>query len=74
MKDSKTNEKAEKQATVITRLDSLNVGDTYKYDPNDVGIFKVIAKDEENWIKTLRTQSGRITGGFPWTKVYPVNE
>ena len=59
---------------VITRLDSLNVGDKYKYDPTDVGIFKVIAKDEENWIKTIRTQSGRITGGFPWTKVYPVNE
>lgn len=59
---------------VITRLDSLNVGDTYKYAPNDVGIFKVLAKDEENWVKTVRTQSGRITGGFPWTKVYPVNE
>lgn len=68
------NASGEKQTTVITRLDSLNVGDKYKYNPNDVGIFKVIAKDEENWIKTVRTQSGRIAGGFPWTKVYPVNE
>jgi len=42
MKDSKNHNKAEKQATVITRLDSLNVGDKYKYDPNDVGIFKVL--------------------------------
>lgn len=59
---------------VVTRLDSLNVGDTYKYNLDDVGIFKVLAKDEENWIKTVRTQSGRIAGGFPWTEVYPVNE
>ena len=62
------------KTAVITRLDSLQIGDTYKYNLNDVGIFKVIAKDEENWIKTVRTQSGRSAGGFPWTKVYPVNE
>ena len=62
------------EPSVTIRLDSLNVGDKLKYDLNDVGIFKVIAKDEENWIKTVRTQSGRTTGGFPWTKVYPVNE
>ncbi len=74
MKTEITNEKVEKQAVVITRLDSLNVGDKYKYDPNDVGIFEVIAKDEKHWIKTMRTQSGRIAGGFPSTKVYPVNE
>ncbi len=53
------------------RLDSLKVGETYKYNPKDVGIFKVLAKDEENWIKTIRTQSGRVTGGFPWDDVYP---
>lgn len=58
---------------VITSLDNLNIGDTYKYNLDDVGIFKVLAKDEQNWIKVVRTQSGRVTGSFPWTEVYPVN-
>lgn len=59
----------------LVRLDSLNVGDKYKYDLNDVGIFEVISKDpnDKNWIKTIRTQSGRVTGSFPWTEVYQVN-
>ena len=64
---------ADGKPPVITRLENLNVGDTYKYNLNDVGIFKVLGRQDENWIKTVRTQSGRITGGFPWTEVYPVN-
>lgn len=67
-------EQAEKLSihSVLTRLDSLEVGATFKYNLKDVGIFKILAKDEENWFKTVRTQSGRITGDFPWTEVYPV--
>lgn len=66
-------EQAEKLSihSVLTRLDSLEVGDTFKYNLNDVGIFKLLAK-EENWFKTIRTQSGRVSGDFPWVEIYPV--
>ena len=62
-----------KIADSVTRLENLSVGDTYKYNINDVGIFKVLGSQDENWIKTVRIQSGRITGDFPWTEVYPIN-
>lgn len=57
---------------ISTRLDSLAVGDTFKYDLNDIGIYQVIGQQDENWIKVLRTQSLRMDGSFPWTEVYPV--
>ncbi|MAB38932.1 MAG: hypothetical protein CL528_00450 [Aequorivita sp.] len=53
------------------RLDSLEVGEKFKYQPQDVGIFMIIKK-QENWIETIRTQSNRKSGDFPWTEVYPL--
>ena len=57
--------------SVLTRLDSLEVGDKYMYNLNDKGVFTVLDKSEGHWIKTQR-DCGRITGGFPKTEVYPV--
>lgn len=67
-------EQAEKLSihSVLTRLDKLEIGDTYKYNPNDVGVFKILDKKDENWVTVVRTQSGRVTGSFPSTEVYPV--
>lgn len=58
--------------SVLTRLDSLKVGDKFKYNMKDVGTFKILKKEEENWIETIRIESSRKSGDFPWTEVYPV--
>ena len=57
---------------VVARLDSLNIGDKYKYNPNDFGIFIVEKKEEEHWIETRRTQNNRKSGDFPWVEIYPL--
>ena len=57
--------------SVLTRLDSLNVGDKYMYDLNDKGVFTVISKEDSNWIDTKR-DCGRRTGSFPDRMIYPV--
>jgi len=56
-----------------SRLDSLDPGEPFKYNLDDIGIFKIIGKADENWIKTIKTQSGRISGDFPWTEVYKID-
>ena len=53
------------------RLDSLEVGEKFQYSPHDVGIFMITKKEEENWIETVRTQTNRKSGDFPWINVYP---
>jgi hypothetical protein len=66
-------EQAEKLSiySIVTRLDSLKVGDKFKYNLNDEGMFEVVAEKQNNWIVTKR-MCGRYTGGFPEDKVYPV--
>ncbi|MGJ1196310.1 hypothetical protein ACR777_21990 [Sphingobacterium spiritivorum] len=56
----------------ISKLGDLKIGDMFKYNPEDVGIFKILRKVDENWIESVRIQNGRISGNFPWTEVYPI--
>lgn len=62
-----------KETPVLTRLDNLQIGDTFKYNLGDAGTYKVLRRADENWIECIRIQSFRKCGSFPWTEVYPVH-
>lgn len=53
-------------------LGDLNVGDRFKYQLDDIGIFEITSKTDKNWIDTIRVQSNRKSGDFPETKIYPI--